>query len=760
MSMASVAEKAKTKIGSIKFKKPGKKPSKKAIIFTVVALILIVAAIVVAFSLKGDKKESKVLTAKVSRGDVTKVIEGSGTIRAVEQYDITALVSGEILRDHFEEGQEVKEGDLLYEIDMSTIENSIEKSQASLEKTQLSYEQSVETVTNLTVRSPISGTVQNVYIENGSNVGNNSKVADVINSDYMRLKINFNHNDAQTITVGAKADVYLESTVAPVEGKVESVATGSLVNESGAPVTPVEIVVANPGAIRPGDMATAVVGNVACNDAGTFEYYDTATITAKASGEAYNLSIKAGDKVNQGDAVVYLESSSARVNARQSQLSLKDAQLALQNLVEDRDDYNIKAPISGKVIQKNSKAGDKLGNGDRSTVMAIIADLSSLVFEISVDELDIGNIKVGQTVTVTADALEGRTFTGHVENVSIVGSSSNGVTSYPVKVVMEDGMNSGLIPGMNVNANIVIDSRTDVLRVPVSAIQRGNIVYVKNDSPSLKNKSATDDKKETEEKADNKKKDNKQKEEKTAGIIATTVYAEGTETAAASPKTEETKQPEAKQAETKAETKEAPKAGEENSPNAQSGEGSQRRPSGNGNWQRPSGNGGNGNWQRPSGNGGANRASQGEGQTPATEGQTKASATNEKASAGNAQGGQSKGQGNGGNGSYVSDRAMAREAFNERLLKTMQENAPEGFTAVIVTIGLSDENYTEIISGLEEGDTVYLPDKTAANNTGFGNMRGGMGGMGMGGMMGGMGGANRSGSAARTTGTNRNTTRR
>ncbi len=761
MSISSVAEKAKAKIGGLKLKKPGKKPSKKAIIITAIALILIVAAIVLAVTLKGGKKESKVLTAQVTRGSVTKVIEGSGTIKAVEQYDITALVSGEILRDYFEEGQEVKEGDLLYEIDMSTIENSIEKSQASLEKTQLSYEQSVETVNNLTVTSPISGTVQNVYIENGTNVGNNSKVADVINSDYMRLKINFNHNDAQTIWVGQSADVYLESTTAPVKGEVESVATGSLINDSGAPVTPVEIIVPNPGAIRPGDMATAVVGSVACNDAGTFEYYETATITAKASGEAYKLGIKAGDKVAKGQAVVYLESSSAKVNARQSQLSLKDAQLALQNLVEDREDYNIKAPISGKVIQKNSKAGDKLGNNDRSTVMAIIADLSSLVFEISVDELDIGNIKVGQTVTVTADALEGRTFTGHVETVSIVGSSSNGVTSYPVKVVMDDGMNSGLIPGMNVNANIVIDSRTDVLRVPVSAIQRGNIVYVRNDSETAK-KAAAAMKESSEKEADSKdkaksnSKDKNAKAEKTASIVATTVYAEGTEEATKAPAQTEVKKEETKQTETKDASAQTAEGGERKFRRPTNADGTprewpQRTGDGSG-WQGRRAQNAEGTAPATEGNAKATAAegaknAEGEakatdGKTPATEG--KAPATEGKAQAGQQRGqgnGQTRGQGNGQNGGYVSDRAKARQQFNERLLKTMQENAPEGFTAVIVQVGLSDENYTEIISGLEEGDVVHLPDKTASNSSGM-NRMGGMGGMSrMGGMS--MGGSSR-----------------
>lgn len=610
MSSMGIAEAAGSKLAAVKKKlteRPKKKPSKKALIIGAVALVLVVCIIVFAFGRGGNEKASA-QSAFVTKGAVTKVIEGSGTIEAVDQYEITALVKGEILNDYFEEGQEVEKGDLLYEIDTSDIENNIEKSKASIEKSRLSYEQSTETVANLTVRSTISGTVQEVYIKNGDNVSNNGKVADVINSDYMRLKINFNYSDAQNIYVGQSAQVYLESSSGAISGEVESVSSGSLINSSGAPVAPVEIVVKNPGAIKPGDTATAIIGNYACNDAGEFEYYETATIFAKASGEAYNLKIKAGDKVTAGAPVVYLSSSSAQVSARQSELSLKDSRLALENLIDDRDEYNITAPISGKIIQKNSKAGDKLDNSNSNTIMAIVADLSSLVFEISVDELDISNIEEGQTVTVTADALEGQIFTGHVENVSIVGTSLNGVTSYPVKVVMDDGLDSGLIPGMNVNASIVIDSREDVLRIPISAVNRGNIVYVKSDSDTAKNSK-----------------------------------------------------------------KQASKAGDD-----------------------------------------ANKPNENSGALEAKSSDKKKSDSPEK---------------DGNN-------------LGQRLLENMQKNAPEGYTAVIVETGLSDDSYTEIISGLAEGDEVYLPDTTSSssdNNQMGGMMGGGMPGGG-GGMPGGGGG--------------------
>lgn len=711
MNLANLTEKAK---GAIKKTPMPKKKKTMAIIAAAVTVVIVAVVLIMSFT--GNEETQKILTAKVTRGDITKVIEGSGTIEAIDQYEITALVTGEILKDYFEEGQEVKQGELLYEIDTSDIENSIEKSRASLEKTQLSYEQSLETVTNLTVRAPITGTIQEVYIENGDNVSNNGKVASIINFDYMRLKINFNGNDAKNISAGQSAEVYLDSMSQAINGEVESVATGSLINESGAPVTAVEIVVANPGAIKPGDTATAIVGNYACNDAGTFEYYDSAIVSAKSTGEAYNLRVKAGDKITQGDALVYLDNSSARVNARQSELSLKDSQLALDNLIEERDEYNITAPINGKVIQKSSKAGDKLSNNDRSTTMAIIADLSSLTFEISVDELDISNIKVGQLVAVTADALENKTFTGHVENVSIVGTSSNGVTSYPVKVVMDDGIDSGLIPGMNVNARIVIDSRTDVLRVPVSAIQRGNIVYVKNGSDTAK------------------------------GVMKASA-AEATDSSkneAFAPRTEaKTNMPaDGESSEVKVRVGDASEGDTSENKTEGNTEGTQRR--------RPTGeNGKSSNFQTGERPGRINTDSQnGVKAVSGTEDTARVSGGNSPRTTDGKQNAASNGD-----GSRANDRAEAMAKMNEQRLKSAQENAPDGFTAVAVQIGLSDENFIEIITGLSEGDEVYLPDKTASNTTrnfsGFGGMGGGMpSGMG-GGMPRGMGGNTRTNATRR-----------
>lgn len=157
----------------------------------------------------------------------------------------------------------------------------------------------------------------------------------------------------------------------------------------------------------------------------------------------------------------------------------------MENTYDSLEDYSIKSPISGTVIQKTSKAGDNLDNSNSSVTMAVIADMSRMLFTMAIDELDISKIEEGQEVKITADALEDVEFSGYVDEVSIVGTSSNGVTTYPVTIVVNEP--DGLIPGMNVSATIIIEKRENVIRVPVSAVRRGDIVAVRDEKSASLN---------------------------------------------------------------------------------------------------------------------------------------------------------------------------------------------------------------------------------------------------------------------------------
>ena len=170
-----------------------------------------------------------------------------------------------------------------------------------------------------------------------------------------------------------------------------------------------------------------------------------------------------------------MESETIRDQIENARLSLQSAQLSAGTASDSVEDYNITSPIAGTVIEKNFKAGDKV-DGASSGTLAVIYDLSYLELEMAVDELDIGKVQVGQRVEITADAVEGQTFEGVVDKISINGTTANGFTSYPVTIVIEDY--GDLKPGMNVSASIIGEEIPNALCIPVDAVDRGNTVTV------------------------------------------------------------------------------------------------------------------------------------------------------------------------------------------------------------------------------------------------------------------------------------------
>ena len=218
---------------------------------------------------------------------------------------------------------------------------------------------------------------------------------------------------------------------------------------------------------------------------------------AKYTGELETLNIKEGDRVADGQIVGQFKEKdmqdqidAAAISLSNAKLSLRNAQDNLQRAQDSLDDYTITSPIDGTVIEKKYKAGDNVDpttatTAGASTYMAVIYDMSRLTFDINVDELDVVKLKVGQKVRFTADALEGQSFTGLVEKVNINGTTVNGSTTYPVSVAVDgDGSalaQTGLYPGMNVSANIIVEEAGSVLCVPVDAVSRNNTVLVAGD---------------------------------------------------------------------------------------------------------------------------------------------------------------------------------------------------------------------------------------------------------------------------------------
>ena len=195
-------------------------------------------------------------------------------------------------------------------------------------------------------------------------------------------------------------------------------------------------------------------------------------LTAEASGKITGLTLMPGDSVTSGQKLCTITGDSVDnqiTNAKNSLANAKDSVESAQNRL---DDYKITSPITGTVVEKTVKTGDNVGTSSNSNnTLCIIYDLSYLQMTLNIDELDIDNVEVGQTVNITSDAKEGQTFTGVVTKVSVVGTTSSGTTTYPVTVRIDE--TDGLRPGMNANAEIVVAEAANALTVPNAAIVRG-----------------------------------------------------------------------------------------------------------------------------------------------------------------------------------------------------------------------------------------------------------------------------------------------
>lgn len=534
-----------------------KKPSKKTVILLIIAAIVIVVAaiFIIQHSSTGDEAV-EYETATVERRTITRTVDGSSVVEANDTYEVTALVTGEILSDNFNEGDLVKKDQVLYTIDSEDAQREVESAKNSLTQAQQQYADAVrnkantietnnlneesqqtsilnalasvdsavrslntaqEDYDNLTIKANRSGTVAEVLVNNGDSVNDGAQLARIYDSSRLKIVLPFNEADAAGINVGDTAVLTIASSGDTVNGTVETVGTGSQATSAHAIVRYVTIAVSNPGGLTTADQASAVINGAACNDLGTFEYYDEGYLTAKSSGTIGEIYLQENDVITEGQVIGYITSSTVEnnlenakdqlesaersrddaynqleklviqndtysldSNIQNAQLSLDNARISLERAQKSLEDYEIKAPIEGTIIEKNKKAGDKLENNSStgSEAMAVIYDMSTLKVQLTVDETDVQDVKTGQEVMITADAVEG-TFSGTVEKVGVNGTSTNGVTTYPVDIVITDY--GDLLPGMNVDCVITVESSEDVLAVPVDAVQRGNIVYVQGD---------------------------------------------------------------------------------------------------------------------------------------------------------------------------------------------------------------------------------------------------------------------------------------
>ena len=458
------------------------KTHKKRCIAVVAAAAVLVAVIVPRRS-RSASADLAYTQEKLGRRDIVNVYDGSGTINAADSYTVKSLVTGTVLTADFELGDTIQKGDVLYVIDSSDVEGDLESAQLSVSQAQRSYDDAADA---RNVRTKIGGEVSSFAVAAGDAVQAGQTVATVRDTSVMLLAVDFPAAEAQSFAVGQAAQVMPDTTFEVLNGTIRSVSGADPSGDASLMTCTVTIAVPNAGSLTTAQAAVAQVNGVSSLNSAHFTYQREETVVAAASGTVSELCVKEGSTVRQDDVILRITGKDLDKQTKNAADSLRAAELQMSSAEKTISHYTIDAPISGTIVDKKVKAGDKLSANDTAMQnLCTIYDMSYLEMKLNVDELKIRSLEVGQEVDITADAVPGETYKGVISSILVAGTTANGSTSYPVTVRIDDM--GELLPGMNATAKITTASVKNVLALPNAALVRGSYVLVTKDSPSAAN---------------------------------------------------------------------------------------------------------------------------------------------------------------------------------------------------------------------------------------------------------------------------------
>ncbi len=196
---------------------------------------------------------------------------------------------------------------------------------------------------------------------------------------------------------------------------------------------------------------------------------------AKNALEFAQLSLERRQRGLEARGVAQADVDAALNEVKTRTVSLHLAQVAL-NVAEDRLRYTqIVAPIDGTVIERGIRPGEVVTPGVQATfegkALLTIADLSTLIVKADLNQIDIAKCQLGQKVTVTLDALPGKTYEAKLTKIAPASITVKGkeVEVFPVEATLELA-DSAIKPGMTADVRIHIDVRRGVVALPIEAV--------------------------------------------------------------------------------------------------------------------------------------------------------------------------------------------------------------------------------------------------------------------------------------------------
>jgi HlyD family secretion protein len=223
--------------------------------------------------------------------------------------------------------------------------------------------------------------------------------------------------------------------------------------------------------VKPGDLLVQVDPRDAQN---RYNQSQAASEAAQARLKVAEASKKRQDDLFAARVITAQEHETAAVDYENAKSALVNAQAALDIAKQALEDATVTAPTSGTIIDKTVSVGTVIASATNSvsggTTLLKMADLGIVRVRALFNETDIGSVRGGQPATVTVDAYPTRPFSGIVEKIEPQAVVQQNVTMFPVLISLDN--REGLLkPGMNGEVSVLIDERTNVLAVPNDAVK-------------------------------------------------------------------------------------------------------------------------------------------------------------------------------------------------------------------------------------------------------------------------------------------------
>lgn len=410
--------------------------------------------------------QTKYIISTVQKGAIITTITGSGQVSANNQVDITSKASGNITAVYVKPGQTVTVGTLLAQVDSTD-------ASLTLQSAELTYNKFVEPA------KPQDLKVAQDSVSTAYNDGWNAVSSVFV--DYPNLIAGMD-----SLFYGTSG--YLNDTVS----LQRSDASRSLIQKAGvsydAAKNKYEVVLIEYTSLSRGSATTSI--DLLTSDTEQMVKMMADALKNTQSAVSYIVQAQSDTSAAATTAATNVNSWLATVNSHLSsvigaQSSIVSSQNTLNNLLQGADpldvqaqkialqkqqaayqNYSIRAPFDGTIARVQATVGNPA-----ATVATIVSN--NKIATISLNEIDVSKIQTGDKVNLTFDAIDGLNISGQVAEIDLVGTASQGVVNYNVKISF-DTQDDRVKSGMSVNASIITQSKQDILVIPSAAIKTQN----------------------------------------------------------------------------------------------------------------------------------------------------------------------------------------------------------------------------------------------------------------------------------------------